>query len=151
MSNPYDPMERAARLPLKDAAYLLWSKKSQLDYEERTATSTPKPPVDLSEAAVERAMREALAKVSFDRDNAHYGPTFFKLKKAHLDAADDDIRAAIQAAVKLDTDCVRYFSYEGVSLSEPVRKAVSRARMENPGFLDSTYELAEWDLATAMR
>jgi hypothetical protein len=97
-----------------------------------------------------RAVRAAIAKVSFDVVNAHDGPTFERLKRAHPHASDDEVRKAIKSAVKLDQDCQRFFSY-GSNYGEDLRSAVEAARKANPGFQDETYRRAELRLGFLMR
>lgn len=61
------------------------------------------------------------------------------------------VQQPIEAAVKLDEDCTRNFSYKSPSYLDDVSRAVEIARQANPGFLQETYKAAWSDLATAMR
>ncbi len=145
-----DEIDRASRLPLNDAAYLLWSRKRILDRAENFPPERPEPvagPIDPE--TVRRVVRKAISDVRSERDNAHDGPTFDRLKKAHPNAADSDLRRAIKLAVKLDRDSVRNFSYNVPG--NPVDRAVAIAREENPDFLESTYKALWYDLSWAMR
>ena len=82
---------------------------------------------------------------------AHDGPTFDWLKDAHPEASDEELKAAIRAAVKLDEDCSKNFSHESTDYIENVKRAIEAAKNVNPGFLDRTYEVAENYLTTEMR
>jgi hypothetical protein len=84
--------------------------------------------------------------VESDYNNAHRGPTFDKLKRAHPSTFDHELQQAIKLAVKFDRDCMRYFSYSANGGID-----VDLARKENPDFLDSTYGLARSLLRTMMR
>jgi hypothetical protein len=102
------------------------------------------------------AVHDAITTVRFERDNAQDGPTFTRLKRAHPNADDQDIKGAIVAAVKLRKDCTRYFSHEDPRPGRPswrdcIKSAIARAKAENPGFLDASYKSAEHDLEFAMR
>ena len=61
------------------------------------------------------------------------------------------MKAAIRVAVKLDQDCSKYFSYQSPHYIDDVKRAIEMAKKENPGFLESTYKLADFYLATEMR
>jgi hypothetical protein len=147
-----DAIDRAAQLALNDAAYALWSQKYQLDREEASPPKAPKRPTNLSDPEeFGRAVRDAIAKITADRANAHDGTTFHRLKAAHPQAADQDLQNAIKAAVRFDTDCTRFFSYSEAGLLEDARRAVEQARLKNPDFAEVTYRLARLGLCEAMR
>jgi hypothetical protein len=114
----------AATLPLKDAAFALWRQRPRLDTLEGRPTS--------EEVRVNRAMspEQLSAKLRYDRDHAQDGPTFDRLKPAHPQADDADIKQAIIAAVKFDDDCFKNFSYDGITgttLCGPSRQPPSGA------------------------
>jgi sugar phosphate isomerase/epimerase len=152
MSDIDQIIEGASRLPLNDAAYELWMRKWQLDRLEPTYRPTQPQGVDLKNPKLfQRVVRNAFAKVLHEREIAPDGPTFDRLKRAHPEASDDDLRRAIKAAVKFDTDCVKNFSYSSPNYFDDVTRAVDLAKSENPGFQDRTYEFAQMKLAEAMR
>jgi hypothetical protein len=131
---------QAARLPLRDAAFHLWRYKSNFDSEELP----PRPPVELNDAEAVKRFNESFdERYRHERDHAHEGITFDRMKRLHPRARDGDIRDAIKAAVKLDDDCSRYFDRDFTDLSTAVDAAMSKARGDNPGFLDDTYRSAE--------
>ena len=104
VSSVTQSIERAAQLPLNDAAYLLWSQRYQLNWED-------------------------LPPVIGERDPYHSGgATFRRLKAAHPAAQDQDLQKAIDLAIKLDADCARFFVYSDPSLFVDAQRAVELAR-----------------------
>lgn len=147
-----DRIETASQLPLQDAAYLLWRLKSELDRESVPPNQSSKARAFLSNPeAVARLVRSVTAKIIFEQDHAEFGPTFDRLKKAHPDVADDDVRAAIREAVKFDTDCITNFSYSKSSLWGDAEHAVDKALLKHPGYSDETREDAIYCLVIAMK
>jgi hypothetical protein len=143
--------EQATQLPLMDAAYHLWLARWNLDEIE-----FPKPkrtvPADLKDPeVVARAMRNAIEKVDHASRTAHDGATFDRLKRAHPGARDETLKSAIKAAVKFDTDCVRYYSNQEPDHYAALKTAIDGARAANPGFSASTYARAFHELSIAMR
>jgi hypothetical protein len=136
----------AARLPLKDAAFLLWRQRPRLDALELR-------PMTAEEVRVARARspEEAWAKVRYDHDHAQDGPTFERLKRAHPQALDEDARQAIKAAVKFDDDCNKYFVVDSTDYWQRIVRAVAQAARKNPGYLESTHEDARHSLAYYMK
>ena len=145
-------IDDASKLPLFDAAYALWRMKGQLDRVDPQQEATQPQPVDLKDKrALGRVVRAAIANVLHERNTAHEGSTFGRLKRAHPEAKDEDLMRAIKAAVKLDGDCTRFFSYKEPSYLDDVRRAIELAKKENPGFQEQTYESASYHLAVMMR
>ena len=145
-------IEDASRLPVFDAAYELLVKRQQLDRLEQTAPSPRLQHANLSDPEfIKSAMRDAYARVQHQMRTAHDGPTFERLKRAHPETNDDDLKRAVKAAVKLEQDCVRYFSYEDSNYSNDVTRAIELAKRDNPGFQERTYESARYMLMIAMR
>jgi hypothetical protein len=145
-------IDDASKLPLFDAAYALWRMKGQLDRVDPQQEATHPQPVDLKdERAWGRVVRAAIANVLHEHNTAHEGPTFGRLKRAHPEAKDEDLKRAIKAAVKLDGDCTRFFSYKESRYLDDVTRAVNLAKKENPGFQEQTYESASHHLAVMMR
>jgi len=133
----------AATLPLKDAAFELWRYKYNFDSEELP----PRPPVDLSDPEVSRHFT-ANFNESYrrEREQAHDGIMFDRMKRVHPRASDADLKQAIKAAVKLHDDCDRYFDRDYADFAKAVEQAVAKARLANPGFLETTYRSAESNL-----
>jgi hypothetical protein len=145
-------IEAAARLPLPDAAYLLWIRRSMLDGLEQARSSRRARPVNLRDPeALIKSAQAAFAKVRHDRATAEEGPTFLRLKRAHSKVDDDALKSAIRAALKLDEDCSRFFSREGEDLATSIAKAVDLAKRDNPIFHKQTYDLARSELARTMK
>jgi hypothetical protein len=92
-----------------------------------------------------------MGKVIADQTNAHTGPTFDRLRRAHPHATDQDLQNAIKAAVRFDNDCSRFFSYSDAGLPADATLAVRKARLENPDFDDATYNSAIHVLCHWMR
>ena len=92
-------IDDASKLPLFDAAYALWRMKEQLDRVDPQQEATPPRPIDLKdERALGKAVRAAIANVLHERNTAHEGPTFGRLKRAHPEAKDEDLKRAIREA-----------------------------------------------------
>jgi hypothetical protein len=134
----------AAKLPLNDAAFALWRQKSRLD----TLEGRPTPEQVLAFRAM--TSKQQAAKLQHDRDHADEGPIFSHLKQAHPQASDEDVKKAIIAAVKFDTDCFRYFKLHGDFWDCCVR-AVAVAAKKHPHFLDQTYKDARNHVAYYMK
>jgi len=157
-NSPIDPdyvacvMGQAAQLPILDAAFHLWTRKSRLDRSEGLLPSPKSPPSNLGDPEMfGKAIREAIRNLDEERANAHTGPTFLRLRKLYPDASPEELQQSIRAAVKLDDDCTRNFSYKSTNYLDDVTAAVDIARQANPEFQEETYKAAWHDLATAMR
>jgi hypothetical protein len=148
--NPF--IERASQLPLNDAAYYLWRWRQEINRDKKVP---PPPGYDLLIPTVDGSFRRAVdvwGLVEFDYNNAHRGPTFDRLKRAHPGTDDHELQRAIKLAVKFYRDCMRHFSYSADNdISDDVKKAMDLARKENPDFLDSTYDQARSLLRFMMR
>ena len=79
------------------------------------------------------------------------GPTRDRLKVAHPEAEDAALTRAIERAVKLEKDCAAHFERSGADLAANATRAAERARADNPGFLDASYEMLAQYLSTMMR
>jgi hypothetical protein len=65
------------------------------------------------------------------------------VKRAHPSASDTEIKLAIIAAVKFDDACFKYFSTDHArDFWQRCVDAVARAEKENPGYFESTYQVA---------
>jgi hypothetical protein len=139
-----DIITEAAKLPLGDAAFALWRKKSRLDTLEGRPTR--------DDVRIYRALtpEQQTAKRRFDRDHADEGPIFMHLKRAHPHADDNDIKRAIRAAVGFDRDCFAHFKWEG-DFWDCVVRAVAMAARTHPEYLDSTYSDARHHVAYYMK
>jgi hypothetical protein len=138
---PLEPyLERAAKLPLLDAAYNLWLVR----YERNREEGLMSPP-----AGKDWNVGSA---VLHDRRVAPLpgSPTFSRLRRAHPNASDEELRLSIATAVAFDTACVTNFSY-GDRFGPDVRVAIDAARKEYPSYLEETYSLAHDELMRAMR
>jgi hypothetical protein len=134
-------IERASRLPLNDAAYYLWRWRHERYWRQEINRDekVPPPPVyDLLIPTVDSSFRRAIdvrRMVEFDYDNAHRGPTFERLKRAHPGTDNHELQRAIKLAVRFYRDCMRYFSYSADNdIGDDVKKAMDLARKENPNF-----------------
>ncbi len=142
----------AARLPLPDAAYFLWVRRFALDHRERPRRARPVRSVNLKDlTAVAESATAALIAVRAERATAADGPTLLRLRRAHPNAEDHELKSAIGAALKLDEDCARFFSPSGDDFVTNIARAVEGARRQNPGFLAETYELARSELTRTMK
>jgi hypothetical protein len=147
-------LEALSQETLFDAAYLLYRQKSTLTMHERDAgLHPPSPEVDLSTwAATSKLIRSTYARLVAEREVEHLGPSFYRLKAAHPDAADDDVRSAIRAVVKLEKDLMnpgRTFSTGNhwKDTEDWVRWALDM----NPGFSEATFQRLLNDTILAYR
>ncbi len=131
-----DIISEAARLPLWDAAYLIWREKTTF---ERLEGRRWRPPDVRTPAVAARSMRRVSAQLKRERDNAQDGPTCDRLKRAHPRADLAELKQAIVAAVKFDDDCFRYFSSNGGDCWDDVVRAVALAGKDHPHYLATTY------------
>jgi hypothetical protein len=129
-------------LPLKDAALHLWRYKYEFDVLEPRPASYWGP--QAKEPDPKKQMEMIAAQIRHERDFAHEGPTFDRLKRAQPQARDEDIRDAIKAALKMWDDCEKYLDKNWTDLGRAADSAVARARRENPGFLDATWRQAAY-------
>jgi hypothetical protein len=125
----------AATRPLRDAAYLLFR---QQDWFNRLEDEAAGPYRDEAARQAARERSIARAKVMLDRANAHNGPTFARLKQAHPGCGDDELKAAIKAAVKFDDDCFASYPHERGDEWDKAVRAVASAARKNPSYLDGT-------------
>ena len=152
MSEADDIYDAASRLPLPDAAYYLWTSRWRLDRLERPAPTKPGKKTDVRDPqALARSVQDAFDRVRAQRAAAQDGPTFERVKRAHPEADSAAVKAAVVAALKFDTDCVRRFAPSRADLAKDVSHAIELARRDNPGFQEETYERARRHLAEAMR
>ena len=143
-----DIIGEASRLPVPDAAYLIWREKTTF---ERLEGRRWRPRDVRTPAAAARSMRRISAQLKREHDTAQDGPTFDRLKRAHPRADDAELKQAIVAAVKFDDDCFRYFSSNGGDYWDNVVRAVARAGKEHPHYLATTYRDARNWVACNMK
>jgi hypothetical protein len=132
-------IEHASKLPLNDAAFFLWLQRPWLDAREKNDQQVTRDMADQGD--LNKIVRNAMAQVLFDFDNAPNSSTFYRLKRAHPESADESLRLAVELAVKLYQDCPKYYYWTGAGITD-CQRAVDLARKDNPGFLESTYEAA---------
>jgi hypothetical protein len=135
-------LDAVSQETLFDAAYILNRQKSTLTMHERQAgLHPPSPEVDLSSwDATRRLIKATYARLLAEREVEHMGPSFCRLKAAHPEASDDDVRRAIRATIKLEKDIVnpgRRFSTGDYwkDTNDWVRWAFDM----NPGFTEATF------------
>jgi hypothetical protein len=133
-------------MPLLDAAYALWLARRQFDSQDR-AQSIAKPRSVAQPHSFDdyrRLIQGVIRDLRAERANGHEGPTFQRLKGAHPEATDEEVREAIKAAIKLEADCLRHYR-------DDVAEAVNLARADNPGFGEITYERLYLNMRREMR
>jgi hypothetical protein len=138
-------IERAATLPLLDAALLLWLNRRALQRSDGKSSS----PRLAGDPASQ--IRQAIGALDAERAQAASGPTRDRLKLAHPAAEDADLTLAIERAVKLEKDCAAHFRRSGADLAADAKRAAESARADNPGFLDASYDASAQYLCTMMR
>jgi pyruvate/2-oxoglutarate dehydrogenase complex dihydrolipoamide acyltransferase (E2) component len=134
----------AAKQPLLDAAFELWSHRYRLDAIEGRPTA--------EEIRINRTLtpQQRAEKYRYDRDHAHEGPMFGYVKRAHPRASDDAIRQAIITAVKFEGAAEAHFNWDG-DFWDCVVRAVAQAAAQYPDFLETTYRDARNNLAYYMK
>lgn len=143
-----DIIGEASRLPVRDAAYLIWREKTTF---ERLEGRRWRPRDMRTPAVAARSMRRISAQLKRERDTAQDGPTFDRLKRAHPRADEAELKEAIVAAVKFDDDCFRYFSSDSGDYWDHVVRAVARAGRDHPSYLATTYRDARNWVANNMK
>jgi len=148
-------ISRLSNFSLHDAAFDLWSNRHFFDQQE------PPAPFKKQRQAINRlmtrifglrfAIRRSIAAVKRDIKTAPDGRTFKRMKNIFPRVGDNDLKTAIRAAVKLDNDCSKQFSYSADGLWQDAQRAVALARVRNPGFSEETYERAASMLMFHMR
>ena len=130
----------AAKQPLLDAAFELWRWRYRLDSIEGRPTA--------EEVSINRTLtpKQISAKYRRDRDQAHEGPMFGYLKRAHPHADDAAIRQAIIMAVKFEDATFEHFNWNG-DFWDCVVRAVAQAARQYPDFLETTYRDARNNVA----
>ncbi len=141
-------IDTAATRPLRDAAYLLFREQ---DWFNRLEEEAEGPYADKAPLDAARARSIARAKISLDKANAHNGPTFARLRQAHPRAGDDELKAAIKAAVKFDDACFANYPHERGDDWDKAVRAVASAARKNPGYLDVTLHEAANRVAYYMK
>ena len=138
-------IERAAGLPLLDAALLLWLHRRALQRWDGKSSS----PALAGDPASQ--IRQAIGALDAERREAANGPTRDRLRIAHPEADDAALTLAIERAVKLEKDCASHFRRGGINLAAEAKRAADSARADNQGFLDASYDAAAQYLTTMMR
>jgi hypothetical protein len=141
-------IDDAASRPLRDAAYLLFR---QQDWFNRLEDEAEGPYRDQAALQAARERSIARAKLILDRANTHNGPTFTRLKQAHPARGEDELKAAIKAAVKFDDDCFASYPHERGDEWDKAVRAVASAARKNPGYLETTLHEAANRVAYYMK
>ena len=141
-------IDEGANRPLRDAAYLLYR---QQDWFNRLEEEAEGPYLDDAALQAARARSIARAKVILDKANAHNGPTFARLKRAHPEASDEELKVAIKAAVKFDDACFADYPQERGDDWDRAVRAVKSAARKNPGYLEVTLHEAANRVAYYMK
>jgi hypothetical protein len=136
----------AARLPLMDAAYILWRHSPRLDTLEGQPMTAEEHAI-----AAARPIEDIMAQMNHEHAHAEDGRTFGRLKRAHPRADDADAKAAIVAAVRFDDDCFGYFERERGDFGERIERAVAQAANDHPGYLERTYQRAKYYVGYYMK
>jgi hypothetical protein len=132
-------LERAAALPLWDAAYLLRSRVHQLSNTEVVAGLRVGPqPVDLSWPALPWGMHVDPESVLREKRGDNGDPTPARLKVVHPEASDGDISAALDASARLDREVSNWMA----AGRDKAGDLISHVKQQCPGFTEETYRLA---------
>jgi hypothetical protein len=148
-------ISRLSKVSLNDAAFDLWGNRHFFDPQDPPALfKKQRQAINrfLTRIFGERfARRRSYAAVKRDIETAPDGRTFKRMKIIFPRVANSDLKTAIRAAVKLDNDCAKHFSYSDDGLWQDVQRALTVARTRNPGFSEETYERAKSRLAFLIR
>jgi hypothetical protein len=69
-------IRRASLLPLLDAAYYLWTAKSELDRHERAPVVRPALDLEFDSKEMRTLVQDIIAHIHHERANAEHGSTF---------------------------------------------------------------------------
>ncbi len=143
MSAIDDEIQKASQLTLYDAAYYLWDRHHALNQIENPPQQIEFPDEGFNSPEQFRKQmlpifKRVAARLRFEHDNAKDGATFYRLKMAHPSFNADEIKAAIDATLKLRRDSDANFVYTG-KLVDDAYRAARIARENNPGFTDESY------------
>ena len=146
-------IETAASLPLPDAAFLLWIAARRLNDDDKALSPDirriPATSEEIETNDVNGYMKRTMLSWIADCESLNQERTFDRMKLAHPDAADQVIKSAIKAAIKLQNDCSRHYNIH--NSRKFFFSALDAARRENPNFLEVTYKRASDDLHWATR
>lgn len=148
-STPYalKLIAQAAALPLRDAAFALWRYRDAFIREAEAQA-----PEDLSDRTLALAYGRLLADgMVQDRVAAPTSGNTLRLRQAHPDASERDVREAILAAVAFTDAFNDCFSAPDDDLQRAAERAVARAARQHSGFSQSTLDDAANWLAQSMR
>ena len=74
-------------------------------------------------------MQAIMARIRYEHDHAHEGPAFDRLKRAHPEANDADIKQAIRSAVKPRRRLREVFRYEQHGLADAIESQAGEPRI----------------------
>jgi len=146
MSEADEILAEARQLPLKDAAFLLWRECSRLDL---FAWRSLPPQVRAMFRA--RPTTDPSPETRHEHDHAEDGLTFDRLKLAHPEADDAEVRHAIIAAVRFDDACFGNFDKGNGEFGARFTRAVELAARDHPGYLELTYRRARYYVSYYMK
>lgn len=146
MSEADEILAEARQLPLNDAAFLLWRESSRLDLFAWRAL-----PANVRTMFRARPAEEISAEIRHGHDHAEDGLTFDRLKLAHPEADDAEVRHAIIAAVKFDDACFGNFDKGKGEFGARFTRAVELAARDHPGYLEQTYRRARYYVSYYMK
>lgn len=135
----------ASELPLKDAAYLLWRECSRLDLLAWRAM-----PPTVRDVFRSRPAENAI-EVKFDHDHPEDGLTFDRLQMTHPGRDEAELKQAIIAAARFDDACFGYFDKIKGDFGARYKRAVELAARDYPGYLELTYQRAQYYLSFYMK
>lgn len=139
-------LQECAGMPLYDAAYVLWSKRLELNKLEG---HLPKP-VDIDPRnfeQVKQLIAVAYRTLVLEAESAHReGVTFDRLRATHPEEDAESVGEAIVAAKELMAYCNKH-AWDDVPWGIKIERLVAN----HPGFLHETYSRAYTDGVAAMR
>jgi hypothetical protein len=140
-------LAEAAALPLRDAAWKLWSTR---DFFIREAEhEAPSYPADSERAEAYGATFAASLKR--DREAAPDSDLVARLRLTHPDAGERTLTDAVRAAVAFDDACFKGYAFDVADDWERACRAVASAAVSYPGYLETTLQAVRMRVATAMR
>jgi hypothetical protein len=142
-----DILERAAPMPLPDAAFELW--RTRNFFIRETEQAAPEKLNDPARAAAYG--QQFAAALASDRCAAPDSGVLARLRRTHSRATEAERADALRAAVAFDDDCIKFYPHERGDDWDKACRAVAEASRHHPGYSEETLEAARMHIATSMR
>ena len=149
----------ARELPLRDSAYLLWTKRFRLNDLEKVKDGPAFPPLPEGEtkSLLPEIYRRAKLSMAYEArpENLPSSRTFARLLLCHPDAGAEGCASALREVYVLDDEVHRAYRQLMTASQKKeldcIRAALQQARDLHPGLVEATYTRASHQLGWAIR